>query len=151
MEARQRQLIRRGCLTQLLHTFTISFFAFHAVFEILIMALSTQSSGLTADMSIPGLSPHASFFTYSIAGVILYLAAITGIVLILRSKKGGIYILYSSGLLLITYYLIKDEPDWYSALILAIIIIFYVLALHLIRSHSKLEEKSLHSPEKQEA
>jgi hypothetical protein len=125
-------------MPQLIHTFTIAFFAFHAIFEIVLMVLSNKTSGLAVDYEIPGLGLHTSYLVQTISSVVLYLLGVLGIVFILRSRKGGIYMLYSSVVLLIVTYLVKKEPDWYSALTLALIILFYAVFLHLIRSDSKL-------------
>jgi magnesium-transporting ATPase (P-type) len=141
-QMKPQTLIPRSCLTQIIHTFTIAFFAFHAVFEVMIMILSNRTSGLTSEVLIPGFSLHASFFIYSIAGVVLYLLSITGIILILKAKRLGIYLLYISVGLLIIYYLVKNEPDWWSALIIAVIVICYAIFLHLIHFHSKLQDES---------
>ena len=111
-----RRLIRSGCVPQLIHTFTIAFFAFHAIFEIALMVLSGKTTGMAPDYVIPGFGPHASYVAQTLTGVSLYLLGIMGIIFILKSRKGGIYMLYASVFLLIITYLVKKEPDWYSAM-----------------------------------
>lgn len=123
---------------RLLYIFSLVFYGLNLLFVTALLFFANWIDDLDTGFYIPAIAEVYQFLFLNIAVLTVLIMIIVGIILFMRARMGGAYLFFGGNILLITYFILRPEPDWYTSSIILVICLLYLIPAKLIGTHSKL-------------
>jgi hypothetical protein len=137
----ERKLIRKKITSygiRLLYIFSLVFYGLNLFFAVTLLNYSKWIGNPDTGFHIPYLESGQEYLIINVAGTGVLILIVSGIILLMRARIGGAYLFYAGNILMIVYFLIRPEPDWYTSSIVLLLCLLFLIPVRLIGTHSKL-------------
>ncbi len=145
-----RKLIRKKITSygiRLLYIFSLVFYGLNLFFAVTLLIYSKWIGNPDTGFHIPYLETGHEYLIINVTGAGVLILVIAGVILLMRARMGGAYLFYAGNILMIIYFLIRPEPDWYTSAIVLLLCLLFLIPVRLIGTHSKLlSSKTGNSP-----